>query len=213
MTQMLSMVASEQPVQKDRRGSTRALALFRPGLVETERDAIFFCLIRNISPTGLMATVYAPVAPNQLIRLRLSETMELYGEIVWCEDDRIGVKFEQEIDVTNVLSELASDSSKEGKYRAPRVPIHASAQFFVHSQAHAILIRDVSQRGLKADAISLNVGDSGTLVIPGLKPRKAVVRWLNEGVAGFYFIEPIGFAELGQWILDRHHWDRQERNH
>ncbi len=123
MTQMVSIVPFEVLGKNDRIITSKTIALLSPGLIETECDLTFFCLIRNISPTGMMASVYAPVVAEQLIRLRLSETAELYGEIVWCEDDRIGVKFETEIDVASVLSELAANSPEKGKYRVPCIPV------------------------------------------------------------------------------------------
>lgn len=204
MTDMPSMASFR--VSSDRRDSARTMAIFRPGLIVTEEFKSFYCLVRNISPWGMMATIFAPVAPAQLIRLRLSETVELYGEVVWCEGDRIGVKFEEEVDVASLLTELTYASNGNGNYRAPRLEIEAQALFLAHSQPHRLTLKNISQRGLKAEAEAETVteNDRGTIVIPGLQPRTAVVRWKHGAMAGFYFIDPIGFAELGQWVLDQH---------
>lgn len=206
MSQMPSMDAFQNSVQADRRSFDRTIAIFRPALVETEEMRTFFCLVRNISPSGLMASAFAPVAKGQLVRFIFSESFALHASVIWSQDDRVGVHFPQKVDVAAFLEELAGNSAGKADYRAPRLPISEYGHFLHYSMPKKIVLMDISQRGFKASAAAVSVGDRGSLVLPGLLPRQAVVRWSDGETAGFYFIEPIGFAELGQWILDRHNW-------
>lgn len=184
----------------DQRQSQRTTALFRPALLDAE-DFQSFCLVKNISTSGLMATFYAPVRPGQPVTVHFDEATKLEGKVVWHEDARAGIEFLRAIDVTELLVGLSGPALIEGGYRSPRLQIEANATFFVHGESHCIQIKDISQRGAKAGVSSLREGEEGTIVVPGLQPRKAVIRWIKDGSAGFYFIDPIGFSELGQWVL------------
>lgn len=184
----------------DGRRAERTTALFRPALLETE-DLHSFCLVRNISSSGMMVTLHASVEPGQTISIRFDEVTELKGRIVWHEDDRAGIEFFEPIDVAKLLVGLSGDASGNGSYRSPRLKIDTEATFIIHGESHAIEVQDISQRGMKGVVSVLREGDEGTVFLPGLQPRKAVTRWAKDGSAGFYFIDPIGFSELGQWIL------------
>lgn len=193
---------------KDRRGSERTIALFRPGLVQTS-EYQSFCLIRNISPTGLMAIIHAPLERGAAVSIRISEAELIVGQVAWQKGDQTGIEFANEVDVEALLSRVGQSGTERNRYRSPRLKLEESAQFIVNGVASLLKIRDISQRGLKASMDGAKTDDEGTLVIPGLQPRRAVVRWTAEGVAGFYFIEPIPFTELGQWVLARHERDQE----
>lgn len=193
---------------EDRRSSKRTIALFRPGLVQTS-EYQSFCLIRNISPTGLMAIIHAPLERGAAVSIRISEAELIVGQVAWQKGDQTGIEFANEIDVEALLSRVGQSGTEGNRYRSPRLKLEESAQFIVNGVASLLKIRDISQRGLKASMDGAKTDDEGTLVIPGLQPRRAVVRWRAEGVAGFYFIEPIPFTELGQWVLARHECDQE----
>lgn len=195
----------------DRRASARSIALFRPGLIESSQYRSF-CLVRNLSSTGLMATIHAPLEIGAFIRIILSEQAPLSGTVVWRQGVKTGVKFAQEIAVEDLLSGIGHAGSACARYRPPRLQVTADAQFIVQGRAEGLEIKDISQRGLKAKIHQAALGMQGTLVVSGLKPRLAAVRWFCEPMAGFYFIDPLSFDELGQWVLSRHEQNQRKES-
>lgn len=202
-TQMAVLRPIEPDYDVDRRGSKRSMALFRPALLGTPKLQSF-CLVRNISSTGLMATIYAPWQANQSLSVRFNEAIELHGTVVWRKDDKLGLEFDEAIGVDDLLIRLGNRDCPRTAYRSPRLAIEAPGRFLSHGSVHQLQVLDISQRGLKAltSWTSIREGDDGTLAVSGLQPRKAVVRWIRDGKAGLYFLDPIGFSELGQWVLD-----------
>lgn len=92
----------------DRRGSSRTVTLFRPGSIETSKFRSF-CLIRNISPSGLMAATHAPLLRGEPATVRFSETGQVEGKVVWQRDDRTGIEFSEEVDVSSLLFRISQN--------------------------------------------------------------------------------------------------------
>jgi len=184
---------------EDRRQDDRIVSVFRPALVEIEGLA-GFCLVRNLSPNGMMASVHAQFAPDQPATVQFSDEIAVPGRIAWSEDERIGVEFEREIDVDAVLCEQASTCRGKKIKRAPRLPVNCSGELILENGAWLVRILDISQRGIKAAGASLLVGDQVVVRLPEMEPRKAVVRWAHCGTMGLNFLSPIGFRELAEWV-------------
>lgn len=184
----------------DRRSSERAIALFRPAIIQIG-DLQTFCLVRNISATGLMATVHSKLIPDDKVSFHFSETTHIFGQVVWSESDRIGVMFDAPVAVSEFLTALASQSPNNSNYRSPRLQVSCKGEFIIHSDMRNLDVLDISQRGLKARISNLKEGQEGVVALPGLEPRSAVVRWAGDEQVGLYFIEPIGFSELGRWVI------------
>jgi hypothetical protein len=196
--------------QLDPRDAVNMVALFRPALIETG-DFRSFCLVRNISPWGLIAAFHGLPVVGQPISVRFSEAMKIRGTIVWFEAERIGMAFSKAINVPAFLDELGSNRTSGKDYRPPRLSVQVPGNFIVLSKAHPLIVRDISQRGIKASVEEVSVGVEGTLEIQGLHPRRAVVRWVRQATASFYFIIPLSFTELGKWVLDLRR-QRRRRN-
>lgn len=194
----------------DRRGSKRAVAIFRPAILQVG-DHQEFCLVRNISTTGLMASIHSQRAPGEMVEFHLSEMAHVSGQVVWSEGDRIGVEFASPVSVGDLLTALASQSRESTTYRSPRLQVSSLGKFIFHSEIQDLEVMDISQRGLKARKLDLKEGDEGVVALPGLEPRRAVVRWSRDGVAGLYFLEPIGFSELGRWVIAHSSEKRTEK--
>lgn len=184
----------------DRRDAARAIALFRPAIIQLNESQTF-CLVRNISSTGLMATVHSKSKADDDVLIHFSEAIHVSGKVIWTEDDRVGVKFDTPIVVGDFLAELASQSKPSSTYRSPRLQVSCEGKFIVHADLRDMKVLDVSQRGVKVEIAGAKEGEEGVVALPGLAPRRSVVRWSSDGVAGLYFIDPIGFTELGRWIM------------
>lgn len=159
-----------------------------------------------------MADIHAPLTEGDAITIRFDEAIVLSGVVAWGEPGRIGVKFREPLDVSALLIQLSKQAKGENRYRSPRLKIQLQAEFLFHSMSYPIHVEDISQRGLKAATTSVSEGDEGAIVLPGILPKRAVVRWVKDGMAGFFFLDPIGFSELGQWVLNLRQWNRIEHS-
>lgn len=184
----------------DQRSDNRTSTVFRPVLVETEELACF-CLVRNISVSGLMGEVYTTIAPESSVTLRFEPTSPIEGMVKWCRDGRVGIKFDHAIDVAEVLEAVSARTANGKINRSPRLEIRASGEVIFEQRPIPIEVRDISQKGVKIAATFLRPGEEVDVRLEGMRSRKAVVRWTQHGTAGLNFITPIPFTELAEWVI------------
>lgn len=186
--------------ENDRRTATRTTSIYRPVIIEVG-DFAGFCLVRNISPMGMLGTVYADFAPNQPITIDFTPNHHVQGAIVWSRNDQVGVQFSEEIDVLHILRELSRRSTDTGVTRAPRLQIQCPVELCTDQGVIVTDLLDISQRGIKVGASTLKAGAEITVRLPAFPSQTAVVRWVNRGTAGLNFIRPLDFAKLAAWAI------------
>ncbi len=186
----------------DRRKGGRTTAVYRPVLLEAEGFA-GFCLLRNLSPHGMMGVAYAHFAEGEEVSVQFLPGHVVSGKIAWSREGKIGVKFDVEIDLDSSLKTMGSTHIDERKLnRAPRLPIECEGEAELAGQRFKLVVQDISQRGLKAVMPMARPGDEVLIRLPGLEPRKAIVRWARINEAGLNFVRPIAFEELARWAID-----------
>ena len=184
----------------ERRADERTTTVFRPVLIETEEFA-GFCLVRNLSPNGMMGKVYTQFAENTPVTVQFNSDLVVAGAIMWSANGQVGIEFGEYIDVPIVLADLAKRVIKGKLNRAPRLQIQCDGELLIEKRTLPIDVQDISQRGIKARAPYVRPGDEVTVCLEGLKPRHAVVRWTQAGTTGINFTHPLGFEELAQWVI------------
>lgn len=184
----------------DKRTESRAAAVFKPVLIETDQFA-GFCLVRNISPHGMMGEVYTSFAEHIPITVHFSTHCVVRGSVIWSKERKIGVRFVEAVNVADVLSDVATKTVEGRVIRSPRVPIHCEGELIIGNRSLAIEVRDISQRGVKVRASFIQRFDVVDVQIKGLKRRKAVVHWTKDGMAGLKFDLPFSFEELALWLV------------
>lgn len=193
----------KDPVQEadtgDRRAQARTATVFKPVLMETD-DFAGFCLIRNLSGTGLMGHAFADFPVNVLVTIHLG-LHTVKGTLVWCSEGRIGVQFDQIIDVNRTLAQLAAPVADGRLNRAPRLRLQCHGDLIIGDRTLRVEVKDVSQRGIKIVASFIRPGDELYVEIAGLERRKAVVRWTQGELAGLSFMSPLSFEQLASWAV------------
>jgi hypothetical protein len=183
----------------ERRSEGRIATVFRPILIETEQFA-GFCLLRNLSPNGMRGQVYTSFSEGLPITVQFGPDQIVQGTIIWCQDEHVGVQFDEPVNVEQVVSYLGR-KLVEGKInRAPRLQIECEAELVLGDRTLAIDVQDISQRGIKAIASFIVPGDEVWVRLEGLE-RKAVVRWTQGRTAGLNFVVPLSFEELAHWVI------------
>jgi hypothetical protein len=184
----------------ERRAQGRSATVFRPVLIEAD-GFVGFCLVRNLSPSGLRGRVYTSFAEGMPLRVQFHPDKEVDASVVWCKDGEVGLRFEEDIEVSRVLANLAR-SLVDGKVnRAPRLQIQSRADLLIGKRTLSVEVQDISQRGVKVAASFVEPDDELQLRLQGLAPRKATVRWTQPGTAGLTFVSPLSFEELARWVI------------
>jgi len=145
--------------------------------------------------------VYAEFAEDQEISIQFSSGIETDGVIRWVRGEQIGVEFSQLIEVERVLQNHSTHTGTGLPARAPRLQLDCEGEITVDNRRHPVFIQDISQRGVKLRTSLVHAGEEVTIHLPGMEPRKALVRWTQDGRAGLSFIRPLGFEELAEWVI------------
>jgi hypothetical protein len=158
------------------------------------------CRVRNVSTGGMMIESTADVTPGEVVRLELRNLHVIDVEVRWVRDERIGVRFDAERELTALLS------TPEGDTRAPRAPrLTANASVLLVQDGHnlAATLLDLSQSGCRVRVDRpLPVGAQLRIMLARLPARHAAVRWQKEGEVGLSFTDMLSFAELVAWGRD-----------
>ena len=188
----------------DRRQQQRHIAVFRVGKLITGSGQEF-CLIRNISVGGLMANIYSPHKVGELLAIELKTGHVVTGRIVWARENKIGVAFDEQIDVAEILASQAGETGEDFHPRMPRIEIRCPARLRVGARYQRVEICDISQGGAKiAFTEALTVGAAVVLLVDGLSAQPGTVRWAQNGRAGIAFNIAIPFGEIASWTT-RHY--------
>ena len=130
--------------------------------------------VRNVSAGGLMAEIPNPPEVGEPVSLELS-SQKIPSTIVWTREGMVGVKFDQSVDLGELL---AGRKPRHGfRPRPPRLEVACKA--------------------------SVRVGKTVQVIVESLRPIKGEVRWYSERKAGIVFQQPLDFDELAEWVGKR----------
>ena len=157
--------------------------------------------VRNVSAGGLMAEVGRPVSVGQIVSVELS-SQKIPGSVVWIRDGAVGIKFDQNIDLGELL---AGRKPRHGfRARPPRLEVSCKASLRVEKIYYTVDVHDISLGGMKVEPIEeYCLGKKVVVVVESLRPVRGEVRWYSERRAGIVFDEPLSFEELAEWIGKR----------
>ena len=192
-----SGAADDQPAAdaNDRRGADRYRTVWR--IAKVKRDGDFgLWRVRNISDQGMMLAADVPIAVGERLEVALSDTVVICGRVVWSEEGRCGVAFDEEVDVASVLKQLAAEQ-RAGDYRQPRLPVRTQAQAITDERTSAIELVDLSQNGAGfVHTGHFEVGKEFDLVLAGDIRRRAIVRWSRGDRGGLWLTQPLERSDL-----------------
>ncbi|GMM92427.1 PilZ domain-containing protein [Qipengyuania sp. MTN3-11] len=188
----------------DRREHQRVMTIYRVARVLMQDDQAL-ALLRNISDKGVSLSISRTMDPGEHLRVQLSDSVEVQGEVVWSQQDMCGVEFDQAVDCRAILGQLVEEAAT-GKARALRLPTNALAMVDSEAGMVAARIQNVSQAGaaLKTRSNFKPGMHVRIRTVSGIE-RRGTVRWSDDGWAGVQLIEPIGLRQLGSarfWETD-----------
>lgn len=179
----------------DRRGADRYRTVWRIAKIVRDGDAGLW-RVRNMSDRGMMLAADVPVAVGEQLEIALSDAVVVRGHVVWSDQGRCGVEFDEQVDVADVLKRLAAEQRASG-YRQPRLPVHTQAQATTEEGTTAIELVDLSQSGAGfVHDGHFEVGKEIELVLASGIRRKAIVRWSRGNRGGLWLTQPLERTDL-----------------
>lgn len=160
------------------------------------------CRIRNLSSGGLMVEAHVTLEEDDPVRIELKVGDQLAGRVRWTRAGRMGIAFDEPIDVSATLARATVKTAAQGLVRAPRFEVDCPAELRGDGRRHGGRLVNLSQGGARLELdFEPEQGQLLVLAVPGLPERKGGVRWVREGAIGLSFVEPLAFEELGLWLV------------
>ena len=189
------------PRPAERREEERISAMLRHGKLVDQSGQQQLLRIKNMSAGGIMAIVTHIPSVGESVKIELSSE-KIPATVVWTRDDMVGFKFDQDVD----LGELLAGRKPRLGFRArpPRLEIPCKASVRLGKIYYTVDVHDISLGGMKVEPIEeYCVGKKVVVVIESLRPVKGEVRWYSERRAGIVFDHPLEFEELAEWVGKR----------
>ena len=189
------------PRPLERRTDERICSMLRVGKLTNSAGNEQLIRVKNLSAGGLMAIVTQVPSPGDRVDVELSSE-KIPSTVIWVRDDWIGVKFDQNLDLGELL---AGRKPRHGfRPRPPRLEVHCKASVKVGKVYYTVDVHDISLAGMKVEPIDeYCVGKPVVVVVESLKPIKGEVRGYSDRRAGIVFDKPLDFDELAEWCGKR----------
>ena len=187
---------------EERRKDARYTLVLRVGLLEQDGQSSF-CLVKNISSTGVQVKIYTQPAPNSDVCLRIADEPPVHGHLVWVEGEVAGINFHEELHAATLLR--IQQKLRPNRRRAmPRVAVEAVATLRTGGETFRATIRDISSLGARVRTrTGLVAGDRVMAAVEDLPSIKAYVRWSDGEESGLVFETAIPMQIIAGWIPGR----------
>lgn len=197
----LFSLSTDVPRPTNRRTEERLVTILPAAKLVTD-TANYICRIKNISAGGLMAEVVCPLEVGAQLYIEMNSEQRIPGRIVWRREGSVGVKFDQDIDLRELL---ANRRPRRGfQPRPPRLEVTCGATVQIGKFYHKVEVHDISLGGMKVALSDWQcAGKSVIVTIESLRPVRGTVRWYKDGHAGIVFDKPLAFEELAEWMGKR----------
>ncbi|MCB2074892.1 MAG: PilZ domain-containing protein [Novosphingobium sp.] len=203
MGELKRTVPAEFGTKGERRIEDRTkTTVYRPILFETA-ELSGFCLLRDLSAGGMMGVVYTTLAAAQPITIEFHPDLGVPGMIAWSSDERVGVRFDADIDVAHTIALLGKTHAEGWIKRAPRLAMACEGEAVTADRTLPFRLHDISQRGARLELAGVRTGEEVSMRLAGLEPHKGLVRWVRDGNVGLNFLRPYGLEELARWAVSR----------
>ncbi|WP_308516464.1 PilZ domain-containing protein [Sphingomonas flavescens] len=189
------------PRPEERRSDERMSPMLRVGKLVDSSGSEQLVKIKNLSAGGVMAIVTRTPTTGEQVNIELS-SQRIPATVVWIRGDMVGLKFEQNLDLGELL---AGRKPRHGfRPRPPRLEIPCKASVRVGKTYYTVDVHDISLAGIKVEPIEeYCVGKQVVVVVESLHPIKGEVRWYSDRKAGIVFDKPLEFQQLSEWVGKR----------
>jgi PilZ domain len=157
-------------------------------------------MVRDVSPGGMMIDAHFDLELGQTVSIALLDDQELTGMVVWKEGSMIGVSFDEEVPVDQILAKPSAQPDGK-RARLPRFTVQRPVQLKLDAKMVDAILHDVSQRGAKLQCEDkLRVHNNVLLRAEGQRAVAATVKWRAGDMLGLEFHRLLPVSELDQWL-------------
>jgi hypothetical protein len=187
---------------EERRKESRYTLILRAGVLEQEGKTSF-CLIKNISTTGVQLKAYSQVFLDRGALLRVGDEQPVTGSVAWTDGDIVGISLHEELDTATLLRvQQKLRSNKRRAFR--RMSVESSALLRTGGQVHRATVQDISSLGARVRGYArLRIGDRTIIELADLPSINAYVRWADGEDVGLAFETPVPIQIIANWIDGR----------
>lgn len=179
----------------EQRGAPRFTLLIRAAKLVCPAGE-FMCIVRDASESGVNIRVFhrLPDCGTMMLELQNGDRHEL--ELVWQEDDRAGLRFMDDADISRIV-ESPSRFSK----RPIRINLQAPALIESRAERAVVQIIDISQQGAKVSGDHhFSIDQRVRFSAQGLPEVNAKIRWRGDKTYGLVFEDTFQFGDLARII-------------
>lgn len=199
---VVSQPLQDPGIDGGRRSHDRCHMILRVGVLE-QADRTSFCLVRDISPTGVQVRLYTSSFRTGPTTIRVADEDFISGEIVWIQDSFAGIKFERSIDPETFLR-LQQKLTPARRRSLPRIKVAAHAVVRTGGRNFPALLCDISSIGAKLrTSRALEDKRAVVLDLPDLPSLRGYVQWTHGIESGVAFEKPIPMQLMARWIDGR----------
>ena len=192
---------SNGEIDQERRKKERQLTVFRLAKI-VSGTAEGWGFIKNISGSGVMIEIHPSFEMGDTATVALTDDVALTGSIRWRKDALVGMQFQNEINVNELLASLRVHN-KYQLSRLPRVHMRQAIVFRIGSTLVKAEICDIPPAGIRIDADYLcEVGNQLTLVVPQLGDITGTVRWQKGSEIGIKFHKRVSVPQITDWLAN-----------
>ena len=154
--------------------------------------AEYLCVVRDVSETGVSLRLFHELPLRRVMELELQNADRLAAELVWQQEDRVGLRFRERVDVHRLI-EMPAPFAR----RPIRVRVSASGVIGVGDDTVMCALLDLSQHGAKVACSRMFAIDQRVrLVVSGMPKIQAKVRWREADRLGLSFENTFQLAEF-----------------
>lgn len=158
------------------------------------------CALQKLSALGATLLIEATLEQGAAASLELGNGQRFEGRIEWQDAGGAGLLFDAPADVIGALARNLAALPAERR-AVPRVEIGQTASIRHAGKVARARVRNLSQGGAGVEIRTpLEPGDPVQLMLDGLRPLEASVRWARDGQAGIAFDQEIAWQLLMPWF-------------
>lgn len=179
------------PSSSDRRQARRSMTVLRVAKLESG-EIEDLAVVRNVSEGGICLFTDQQFDIGAPVSISLIEDIDIRGQVVWARDRFIGVAFDEDVPVEDLLArpQMLHDGRRA---RFPRLAIDARVEVSMNNQNFVARVRDISHKGAKLlfqDPVDRTT-QGLVLVIDDHTRLEAMIRWQRGGSIGVEFLKPV----------------------
>lgn len=198
----MAKASRSEVAEVERRSSVREALVLRIGVISSA-ERMSFCLVKNISTTGILVKLFGQVALDDRVFVRVGDEEAIAGRVAWVKDRSAGIEFTEELPPAALLR-AAQKLLPTRRRSSPR--INTAARVIVRTGGHCCqaTLCDVSATGARVQlSRPIQISSTAMITLPDFPPMRAFVRWQDDRELGLAFETVIPIEVIANWVNDR----------